>query len=78
MNVFGRKKLFGNLREYFGQMEPFQNFVFSSNSVDGVVASRRQVETVSYRPETWKEYSSTIALLICCENERTIVRNLRV
>ena len=21
MNVFGRKKLFGNLREYFGQME---------------------------------------------------------
>ena len=42
-------------------------------------ASRKLSEALcASRPETWNEYSSANALLIYCENERIIVRNLKV
>ena len=49
-----------------------KGWVTAPSFKDGLLA------TGASRPETWNEYSSTIALLICCENERTIVRNLKV
>ena len=43
------------------------------------LASRKLLQSLgASRPETWNEHSSTNALLIYCENERTIVRNLKV